>query len=139
MVSASVDYRPVEYEADMPSLLSAADVVVCRAGATTVAELSVLGVPSILVPLPGAPGDHQTANAVGLDEVGAARVVVDAELDGARLSGVLGEMLADRVALESMAVAARSLGRPDAADRVADLVAEALANAVGGAAEEDSR
>ncbi len=139
VVSASVDYRPVEYEADMPSVLSAADVVVCRAGATTVAELSVLGVPSILVPLPGAPGDHQTANAVGLDEVGAARVVVDAELDGARLSGVLGEMLADRVALESMAVAARSLGRPDAAERVADLVAEALANAVGGAAEEDSR
>ncbi len=129
VVPVSVDYRPVEYEADMPSVLSAADVVVCRAGATTVAELSVLGVPSILVPLPGAPGDHQTANAEGLAGVGAARVVADAEMDGALLSGVLGEMLADRVALGSMGAAARSLGRPDAAERVADLVADAVAEA----------
>ena len=56
-----VEYRAVKYEADMPTVLRAADLVVCRAGATSVAELSALGVPSILVPLPGAPGDHQTA------------------------------------------------------------------------------
>ena len=61
--SAGVDYRPVDYEHDLPTVLAAADLVVCRSGATTVAELAVLGVPAVLVPLPGAPGDHQTANA----------------------------------------------------------------------------
>lgn len=130
-VPVAVDYRPVEYEADMPAVLSAADVVVCRAGATTVAELSVLGVPAILVPLPGAPGDHQTANAAGLADAGGARMVADAELDGGLLAEVLGEMLADRTALESMGAAARSLGRPDAADRVAGLVADLLVDEAG--------
>ena len=129
-VPGSVDYRPVEYEADMPTALNAADLVVCRAGATTVAELSVLGVPSVLVPLPGAPGDHQTANAARLASAGAARVVDDADLDGAVLAGLLGELLAEGAAggetLAAMGAAARGLARPDAAERVADLVAGAI-------------
>ncbi|MEC9000510.1 MAG: undecaprenyldiphospho-muramoylpentapeptide beta-N-acetylglucosaminyltransferase [Actinomycetota bacterium] len=125
-VASGVEYRPVGYEADMPMVLSAADLVVCRAGATTVAELSVLGIPSVLVPLPGAPGDHQTANAAGMAEAGAARVVVDGELDGHLLAGLLVAMLGDQSALEAMGASARSLGRPDAAERVTDLVAAAL-------------
>ena len=119
----SVDYRRVAYETEMSSVLVAADLVVCRAGATSVAELAVLGVPSILVPLPGAPGDHQTANARCLVEAGGAVMVEDEALDGVRLAAELEALLRDRIALERMGEMARSLGRPDAADRVADLVA----------------
>ena len=102
--------------------LAAADLVVCRAGATTVAELTAIGVPAVLVPLPGAPGDHQTANARALADVGGAVLVPDAELDGPRLHDVAETLLADERALRTMAAAARSLGRRDAADRVAALV-----------------
>jgi undecaprenyldiphospho-muramoylpentapeptide beta-N-acetylglucosaminyltransferase len=115
-------YVPVRYEHDMPTLYAAADLVVCRAGATTVAELTAIGVPAVLVPLPGAPGDHQTANARALADVGGAVLVPDAELDGPRLRAVVESLLTDAPALRSMAASARSLGRRDAADRVAALV-----------------
>jgi UDP-N-acetylglucosamine--N-acetylmuramyl-(pentapeptide) pyrophosphoryl-undecaprenol N-acetylglucosamine transferase len=115
-------YVPVRYEHDMPTLYAAADLVVCRAGATTVAELTAIGVPAVLVPLPGAPGDHQTANARALADVGGAVLVPDAELDGLRLRTVVDALLADAPSLRTMAAAARSLGRRDAADRVAGLV-----------------
>ncbi len=117
-------YRPVRYEDDMPTALAAADLVVARAGATTVAELAVLGVPSVLVPLPIATADHQTANARALVDRGAARLVPDAELDVDRLEAELGPLVGDGGARAAMGEAAASLGRPDAADRVADLVVE---------------
>jgi len=122
--SGGILYRPVRYEDDMPTALAAADVVVARAGATTVAELAVLGLPSILVPLPIATADHQTANARGLVELGAARLVPDGELDVDRLVSELGPLVVDGAARQVMGDAARGLGRPDAADRVADLVVE---------------
>ena len=122
--SGGILYRPVRYEDDMPTALAAADLVVARAGATTVAELAVLGLPSILVPLPIATADHQTANARGLVELGAARLVPDAELDVDRLVDELGPLVGERATREAMGDAARALGRPDAADRVADLVEE---------------
>jgi UDP-N-acetylglucosamine--N-acetylmuramyl-(pentapeptide) pyrophosphoryl-undecaprenol N-acetylglucosamine transferase len=81
----------------------------------------------VLVPLPGAPGDHQTANAEALVAAGAAVMVPDAELDAARLDSTLESLLADPARLVAMAEAARSLGRPDATARFADLV-----EAVGG-------
>ncbi len=88
------------------------------------AELAVAGVPAVLVPLPGAPGDHQARNADALVGAGAAVVVPDAELDAARLDAELRELLADPGRLETMAANARTLGRPDAAARLADLVEE---------------
>jgi undecaprenyldiphospho-muramoylpentapeptide beta-N-acetylglucosaminyltransferase len=111
----------VTYEEHMELLLAAADVAVCRSGGTTVAELAVVGLPAILVPLPIAPRDHQTANAAALVAAGGAVLVADAECDADRLERELGEMLAPGVA-ERMATAAAGLGRPDAADRVADLL-----------------
>ncbi len=117
-------YRPVRYEDDMPTALAAADVVVARAGATTVAELGVLGRPAVLVPLPIATADHQTANARQLVEAGAAVLVPDAELDADRLAAELTPMLADPARLGAMGRAAAALGRPDAARRVAALVEE---------------
>ena len=115
-------YRLLSYEDRMPDLYAATTVAVCRAGATTVAELAAAGVPSVLVPLPGAPGDHQTRNAQALVDAGAAVLVPDAECTGARLAAELEPLLADPARLEAMAAAARTLARPDAADALAELV-----------------
>lgn len=120
--AARLVYRRVPFEQDMARLYRAADVVVCRSGATTTAELAVAGVPSVLVPLPGAPGDHQSANARALVAAGAAEVVPDEECDTGRLGTVLGALLADVPRLRAMGEAARAVGHPDAADRVADVV-----------------
>ena len=114
--------RRVPYEERMATVYSAADIVVCRAGAMTVAELAAAGVPSVLVPLPGAPGDHQTANARVLERAGAAVVLPDIDCDPPRLATVLDKLLSDPDALDTMGRAARSLGRPDAADAGARVV-----------------
>jgi UDP-N-acetylglucosamine--N-acetylmuramyl-(pentapeptide) pyrophosphoryl-undecaprenol N-acetylglucosamine transferase len=121
---AALVYAPVEYEDRMDLVLAAADVAVCRAGATTVAELAVVGLPSVLVPLPGAPGDHQTANARHLVDAGAAVLVADAELEGDRLAGEVDALLSDPEALERMSRAAAAFARRDAAEAVAVLVEE---------------
>jgi len=110
------------YEDDMPGLYAATSIAVCRAGATTVAELAAAGVPSVLVPLPGAPGDHQTRNAEALVSAGAAILVPDAGCTGERLAAELEPLLADPARLEAMGAAARTLARPDAAGDLADLV-----------------
>lgn len=123
--SDRLHYELVGYEDHMERLYARTSVAVCRAGAITVAELAAAGMPAVLVPLPGAPGDHQTRNAEALVEAGAAIVVPDAECDGARLDTELSRLLADTAHLESMATAARTLGRPDAVVRLADLVEEA--------------
>ena len=114
-------YEAIEYENDMPLLYAASDVVVCRAGGS-VHELAAAGVPAVLVPLPGAPGDPQTANANAMAERGAAVVVPDAECTAERLAQVLDPLLADPAKVDAMAKAAAALGRHDAADRVATLV-----------------
>jgi len=116
-------YELVEYEDDMPSVYCAADIVLCRAGASSVAELMVTGVPSILVPLPGAPGDHQTANARALVDAGAAVLVADAELDADRVRAEIEALLVDPERRGTMRAAARSVARPDAARAVVDLIA----------------
>lgn len=115
-------YHAVEYEHRMPLVLAAADVVVARAGGTTVAELAAVGVASVLIPLPQAPGDHQTANAAGLVRAGAAILVPDGELTAERLATELGPLLDDHGRRARMAAAARGLSRRDAADRVAELL-----------------
>jgi UDP-N-acetylglucosamine--N-acetylmuramyl-(pentapeptide) pyrophosphoryl-undecaprenol N-acetylglucosamine transferase len=115
-------YAVVPYEERTPELFGAADVFVCRAGAMTVAELLVCGVPAILVPLPGAPRDHQMRNAEALVAAGAAILVSDAECNADRLAAELTTLLSDPARLAAMSAAARALGHPDAAARVAELV-----------------
>jgi undecaprenyldiphospho-muramoylpentapeptide beta-N-acetylglucosaminyltransferase len=119
---AGLCYRLVPFEEDMASLYGAADVVVCRAGALSVAELALVGMPAVLVPLPGAPGDHQSANAAALVDAGAAVMLKDEDCTGDRLAAVLNELLASPAHLTQMGEAAAALGRPDAADAVASLV-----------------
>lgn len=115
-------YSAVAYEERMPLVLAAADVFVGRAGASTVAELAAAGLPSILIPLPGAPGDHQGANAAHMCTAGAARVVEDADCTGERLAAELAAMAADGAVLAEMGRRASALARPDAADAVAQVV-----------------
>ena len=114
-------YRQVRYEDHMEVVYAAADMAVCRSGASTVAELAVVGLPAVLVPLPGAPNDHQTANADALVAAGGARVVADAEATVERLAAEL-EALDDPATLAAMAAAARSVAHRDAAAEVAALV-----------------
>ena len=116
-----LDYRPVEFDHDLPANLAAADLVVCRAGASTVAELTVIGRPAVLVPGPFAPNDAQSANAAIMASAGAAVVVPDDALDTDRLCREVEALLADG-RLQARAEAARRLGRPDAADAVARLI-----------------
>ena len=122
-----LDYKLVRYEDDMPTLYATAAVAVCRAGATTVAELAAAGMPAVLVPLPGAPGDHQTHNAMALVNGGAGVLLTDADCNGDSLVAALEPLLGDPDRLEAMSRAGRSLARPDAADALAALVEEEAA------------
>ncbi|MXW41617.1 MAG: UDP-N-acetylmuramate--L-alanine ligase [Acidimicrobiia bacterium] len=119
---AALEYRAVEYCEQMADVYAAADLLVGRAGASSVAELTVVGLASVLVPLPGAPGDHQTANAAHLATQGAAVQVADHELDERRLMAEVNKLLEDPPKLAAMGDKARSLGHPDADERLADLL-----------------
>jgi UDP-N-acetylglucosamine--N-acetylmuramyl-(pentapeptide) pyrophosphoryl-undecaprenol N-acetylglucosamine transferase len=117
-------YELIEYEEHMDELYRRTSLAVCRAGAVTVAELAVVGLPAVLVPLGGAPGNHQTRNAEALVSAGAAVLVPDAECDGARLETEIDRLLGDPDQLAAMSVWALTLARPDAAGRLADFVEE---------------
>jgi UDP-N-acetylglucosamine--N-acetylmuramyl-(pentapeptide) pyrophosphoryl-undecaprenol N-acetylglucosamine transferase len=117
-------YDLVGYEEHMDSLLARATLAVCRSGAGTVAELTAVGVPAVLVPLPGAPSDHQARNAQTLERAGAAVLLRDADCDPQRLDAVVSALLAAPDRLLAMGEAARALGRLDAAAQLADLVEE---------------
>jgi UDP-N-acetylglucosamine--N-acetylmuramyl-(pentapeptide) pyrophosphoryl-undecaprenol N-acetylglucosamine transferase len=122
----AVTWWSVESYVDaMGDLLAAADLVVCRAGATTLAELSSIGRAAVLVPYPHATDDHQTRNAAPFLEIGAAEAVADRDLDDARFSAVVTGLLFDPTRRAIMAAAARSLGHADAAGAVAEAVREA--------------
>jgi len=105
---------------DMGAADHAADLIVCRAGATTVAEITALGKPAILVPYPFAADDHQRANAAVLETRGAGILILDRELTGSGLAETIIALARDRARLASMAEAARRLGVPDAAARVVE-------------------
>lgn len=113
--------------ADMAAAYAWADIVVCRAGALTLAEICAAGVASVLVPLPTAVDDHQTKNGLYLMERGAAVLLKQDDTLADRLTATLRELAGDAAKRLSMAEAARSLAKPDAADRVADIVLEVAA------------
>ncbi len=104
----------------MAEALGWADLVICRAGALTIAELAAAGVGALLVPFPHAVDDHQTHNAKFLVDAGAARLVADAALTPELLVRELRELCADRGGLLVMAEAARRVARPAAAQELLD-------------------
>ncbi|AOU99008.1 undecaprenyldiphospho-muramoylpentapeptide beta-N-acetylglucosaminyltransferase [Acidihalobacter yilgarnensis] len=132
---AGVDAEIVPFVADMAEAYAWADLVLCRAGALTVAELAAAGVASILVPFPYAVDDHQRANGAYLADTGAAVLIPESELDDAKLLGAFAG-IADRTRLRTMAVAARALARPRAAEDVAETCLAAM-GAVNGPTGED--
>ncbi|WP_374441565.1 undecaprenyldiphospho-muramoylpentapeptide beta-N-acetylglucosaminyltransferase [Stella sp.] len=107
---------------DVPERLGRAHLVVSRSGASTVAEIAAAGRPALLVPYPHAADDHQTDNARHLADAGAAWLAPEGETDAAGLAALLGRALGDPAALAAAAARALALGRPDAADRLADAV-----------------
>lgn len=119
--------RVVPYIYDMPSALAAADVVVSRAGALSLAEITARGIPAIIVPYPYATDDHQKFNAQSLAQAGAARVILDAELTAERLLDELHPLLQDESLRLRMAAASRSLGRPEAARELVELIRSVVA------------
>ena len=119
---AALTYQQVAYEDQMPRWYVASDVIVCRAGATSVADLSVLGVPAILIPLPGAADDHQTANARAVVDDGAAVLLADRDLSAERLARALDELLDDPDRRSELSAAQRRRSRPDAGEAIADLL-----------------
>lgn len=110
---------------DMPSLMERSDLVICRAGAGTLSELAIKGVPAILVPYPHAADDHQTHNALSVAENGAALVVADRDLSGEVLFRMLLDLKQDPERLSRMARAMATLAKPDAADRIAAHILQA--------------
>ena len=121
-----LDARVDSFIDDMAAAYRWADLVVCRAGASTLAELSVVGLGALLVPLPHAVDDHQHANARWFTGAGAGVLVSQDSLTSGALSDVLPELLGDPARCASMAAAARALGSPDAAAKVAAECLEAL-------------
>lgn len=116
--------------ADLPARLAAAHLVIARAGASTTAELAAAGRPALLVPLPSAIDDHQTANASALEAAGGAIVMAQAGLSEVLLAASLAALLADPARLARMAAAAASLGQPRAAAALADLTESVLRESV---------
>ncbi|MEV6393305.1 UDP-N-acetylglucosamine--N-acetylmuramyl-(pentapeptide) pyrophosphoryl-undecaprenol N-acetylglucosamine transferase [Streptomyces sp. NPDC051907] len=116
--------RAVPYLDRMDLAYAAADLVVCRAGAATVAELAVVGVPAVLVPYPHAPGDHQTHNARVLSDAGAGLLLPDAETTADRLAALVEPLLADPARLAAMSGAADPGPHAHAADLLAARVLE---------------
>ena len=117
--SAQVDAEVLAFIDDMAQRYAWCDVVICRAGALTIAELAAAGVASVLVPFPHAVDDHQTTNAIFLSAAGAAVLLPQTELTPQRLASLLNEFTREK--LLAMAQQARALAQPEATRAVADV------------------
>lgn len=123
---AKSDVRP--FISDMFTEFGKADLVICRAGATTCAELSAAGKASIMIPLPTAADDHQRKNAEALERAGAAKMILQADLTGEGLASEIGKLIEAPEAITAMETAAKDLGRADAAERTVDIIEELKAS-----------
>jgi len=126
-----VEVRLQPFIEDMAEAYAWADLVVCRAGALTVAELSAVGLPAIFIPFPAAVDDHQTANARPLVDAGAAAILQEKEFDGETLAGLLRTWLTSRDDLLARARKARAMAHPDALQRITGFCMEAAGAATG--------
>jgi UDP-N-acetylglucosamine--N-acetylmuramyl-(pentapeptide) pyrophosphoryl-undecaprenol N-acetylglucosamine transferase len=122
----SLVYRVVGYTDAMELAYACSDLALCRSGASTVAELAAVGLPAILVPLPISLDDDQRRNAEAVVEAGGARMILNQDLKPQVVVEVVEELIGDADRLESMTAGVRSLARPDAAERFAELVLAAV-------------
>ena len=112
----------VDYEDRMGDAYAAADLVMARAGSSTLAELTALGKPALLIPSPNVTDNHQEHNARGLEQLGAALVITEAELDVPKVLDRISAMMRDQHALGLMSSASREQGRTEVAESVATLL-----------------
>lgn len=115
-----------EYIYDMPRVMAAADLIMCRAGASTISELSYMGKPVIMVPSPNVTNNHQEKNARVLERAGGAKVLLEGEFDAQSLLDTIEQTLSDRQGLESMSAAMASLAVNDATDRICEIILSLL-------------
>jgi len=115
-----------QYIYDMPRVMAAADLILCRAGASSLAELTFMGKPAIIVPSPNVTNHHQEKNARVLERAGGARVLLEGEFDAESLYSMIRELLADDAQLEKMHRAMLSLAVPDATDRICEVILGAV-------------
>ncbi len=120
-LSAMVPAEVSAFIDDMPGAFARADLVLCRSGASTVAEITAAAKPAIFIPLPTATDDHQRHNAATLADAGAARLLPQSELSNERLTDEIGGLLRDRAQLTTMSDTARRFAHPNAAGRIAEL------------------
>ena len=119
---ANIAIRP--YISNMLEVLASSDLILCRAGATTIAEITALGLPTIFVPSPNVTADHQTKNAQALVDIGAAKMIKDIELTADTMLASISEIFSDEELYQAMSVASKKAGVPDASDRLYQLVKE---------------
>ncbi|GAB6137099.1 undecaprenyldiphospho-muramoylpentapeptide beta-N-acetylglucosaminyltransferase [Halanaerobaculum tunisiense] len=118
--TGNIIIKPYLY--NMEAALAITDLIISRAGATGLAEITACGIPAILVPYPHAAENHQEYNARSLEEAGAAKVVLDQEVTGAKLLNLIDKLLQDKTCLKKMSQASKELGQPQAADKLVDLL-----------------
>ncbi len=121
---SGIDVELLPFIEDMATAYAWADLVVCRAGALTVAELCAVGLPAIFIPYPSAVDDHQTANARPMADAGAAVIMQESELTAQSLSDLLSDCLCARSELQSRAARARALSSPDSLQRISSICLE---------------
>lgn len=115
------------YIYDMAQAYACADLVICRSGALTIAEVTALGKPAVLIPYPFAADNHQEVNARELEDAGAAMVVLDRDATGQRLAGGIRELLLNVESLLTMEEHSKALGKPQAAAQVLEICKESAA------------
>jgi UDP-N-acetylglucosamine--N-acetylmuramyl-(pentapeptide) pyrophosphoryl-undecaprenol N-acetylglucosamine transferase len=106
----------------MPDVMAAADLIICRSGASTLSELGYMGKPAVLIPSPNVTNNHQEKNARVLEAKGAARVLLESDCNADTLIGLISELLKEPDTLTQMAENMRSFGVPDATEKIADIV-----------------
>ena len=116
--------KVVPYLYDMPQAMAIADLAVFRAGATGLAELTAKGIPAVLVPYPYAAENHQEFNARAIEKAGAARVILNQDLNSDILISVIEQLLGNDKLLKEMAEASQSIGRPEAADTIGEIIVQ---------------
>ena len=124
MAEHGVELR--EYIYDMPRVMTAADLVVCRAGASTISELCYMGKPVIIVPSPNVTNNHQEKNARVLEEAGGAKVLLEGEFDAQSLLADVKELLSDDEKLSAMSAAMTSLAAEDATERICGIILDTI-------------
>lgn len=122
--SKNIAIKP--YISNMLNVLASSDLILCRAGATTIAEVTAIGLPTIFVPSPNVTADHQTKNAQALVDVGAAKMIRDVELNASNLTSSISEIFGDEKLYQKMAEASKNAGAPDASDRLYKLMKEII-------------